>query len=1028
MRTTAHPFGDLLTKLRVRQPGLTQARLAELAGYDPAVIARMGQGQKDLTGPQARERVIRIIETLDAAGVVNGVAEADALLAAATLPPLFAGNYVEAELIQQLALHRRTETDDAAALNSPARHNLPAQLTSFIGREQEIEEISQFLTGPAHTGSRLSNRSNARPSARSQARLALEVALTLLAEFADGVWWVSLGALNDPALIAQTIADTLRLNHSTQAAPLRMLADYLANRRLLLVLDNCEHLVDACAELVAHLMGYCPTLRLLATSREALQVPGELALRVPPLTVPRPSMAEQDFLADKNSVMDFDAVRLFVERAQAIRPDFDLTAANARAVAHICERLDGIPLALELAAALLQILSVDEIAARIDNRFTLLKGGYRTATPRHQALSNAMDWSYELLTPVEQILLARLSVFVGGWDTEAAEGVCANADGSLKRAEVLPTLRQLVNKSLIVIDEKGTNLTHYRLLKTIHEYAAEKLRERNEYTLMKDSHLTYLVNFAEAKDALLTTREHASAGEQLTAQRDELRAALAYAEESGNVEMLLRLTAALQSFWRGGYRVEGTQWMNRALASASAASARLRLAVLFAWAWTFPDEAAHLAKHAPMIETCLEKCRAAQDQIGTAQALTVLSDIVRAVHSDFAQARTYLQEAWPIFEASGDRRAISTVRHKMGVVLKQLDRAAAETWMQESANLYSASRDSLYLSTTLADLAWLIEDQNPKDARLVGLWRKAVEAAHASGSGGLEAEFSLNLGNIELSLGDRAQAAEHFGQALELCCAADGDTEDKGGIYWTILSLCKVDSPRALTIIERYLQGKQQLADKHGVPAGTYFLGVILQEGTAHDHEQSREHFEQSLRLWRELGVIITRYGYGGVTRNLLALGQANHFLGQDQRAVDCFDECIRLCAEFKHDEFLTMLHMSRGCAKLQLSELDQAEADFHSTWKHALAWMNADKAMAIAGLGEVAQRRGQAALSAKLLGWAANQAHEIHSGTYSWRANYEALIAAARERLSDPTYAAAWAAGQKLSLDEAKLLVSTPK
>ncbi len=401
--------------------------------------------------------------------------------------------------------------------------------------------------------------------------------------------------------------------------------------------------------------------------------------------------------------------------------------SNAGAVAHICERLDGIPLALELAAALTQILSVEEIAARIDNRFALLKGGYRTATPRHQALSNVVDWSYELLAPAEQILLARLSVFVGGWNTEAAEQVCADAD--LKRADVLPMLRQLVNKSLVMIDERTTETTRYRLLKAIHEYATDKLRERNEYLMMKDNHLNYLVGFAEATDALLTTQAHEAAGAQFVAQQDELRAALTHAEASGNVEALLRLLAAQQRFWRGGYRTEVTQWMNRALALGSTAPAWLQLAVIFAWAWTFPDEATHLAKHAPMVEACLAECRAAQDQIGIAQAQTVLSDIARAVHQDFAAARLCLEEAWHIFENSGDRRAISIVRHKMGVVLKQLDSAAAEAWLQDSITLYSAAGDAINLSTTLADLAWLIEDKTPNDPRLVDLWRRSVEAA-----------------------------------------------------------------------------------------------------------------------------------------------------------------------------------------------------------------------------------------------------------------------------------------------------------
>jgi NB-ARC domain len=253
----------------------------------------MGQGQKDLTGPLARERVLRVIQSLDECGVLNGVDEANALLEAATLPPLFAGNYIEAELMQQLALHRRAApADDLSLPFAPPfapRHNLPAQLTSFIGREQEIAQVTLFLVGPITPPMPATNKnlharkkSDARlitltgPGGVGKTRLALEVAAALCEDYADGAWWVSLGALSDSSLVTQAILTTFELNRQTQAAPLDVLVGYLEKRRLLLVLDNCEHLVDACAEVTAHLMSYCLNLRILATSREALQVPGEV--------------------------------------------------------------------------------------------------------------------------------------------------------------------------------------------------------------------------------------------------------------------------------------------------------------------------------------------------------------------------------------------------------------------------------------------------------------------------------------------------------------------------------------------------------------------------------------------------------------------------------------------------------------------------------------------------------------------------------------------------------------------------------
>ncbi len=912
--TTPHPFGALLNQLRARQPGLTQNRLAELTGYDPAVIARMGQGLKDLTGPQARERVVRVIQTLDDTGVLNGLAEANALLTAAGLPPLFAGNYVEAALIEQLNRHHRVTADSGLAAPSLPRHNLPAQFTSFVGREQEIGQITQFLTQPIPQAARKRTPSQAKlltltgPGGVGKTRLAIEAALAMQDDFADGLWWVSLAALHDASLIAQSIIDVLQLNPLSQTQsppplPLNVLVRYLANRKLLLILDNCEHLIDPCAEIVLHLMSHCPTLRILATSREALQVPSELALRVPPLAAPH--VADHfESLTD----FEFDAVQLFVERAQAIQPEFVLSTANASAIAHICERLDGIPLALELAAALLQVLSVDEIAARIDNRFILLKGGYRTATLRHQALSHAVDWSYNLLTPTEQILLARVSVFAGSWDAEAAERVCA--DAPLQRADIVPTLRQLVNKSLVVIDERHSNATRYRLLKTIHEYAADKLNERNEGAVMNDNRLNYLIELAEAINEL-RTHDHEQALTKFQAQHTELREALSDAATNGHIEALLRLTTALQRIWVASRnRDEGTAWMRRAVAQPNfkTAPVRLRTALLFAWAWTYPNENEHYAAIAPMAETMLAESRAAQDPIAIAQAATVLSDIARNVTHDFVQARRYLEEALPIFEAQGDRWAIFVVRHRMGVVLGQLDRAAAEAWLQGSIALYRQWNDHRHLSTALADLAWLIADANPKDDRLVEWWRQSVEAATLAGDTGLQAEFSLQCGYAELAAGETAQAAEHFAQALTLSIYEDNDPvdqtginpPDKVGIWWSAHALCQLDGARALAIMQPYLQGKQAKGDRYGVAAAHYFVGLVHQLSNAPDMERARQHYEQALTLLHELNIVVTRYDWGGVIRTLLALAQVNQRLGQSQRARDYAAEGLRLCQEHR--------------------------------------------------------------------------------------------------------------------------------
>ena len=798
MRRT-HPFGNLLSSLRARKQGLTQARLAELAGYDPAVIARMGAGQKDLTGTQARERILRVIQALDESGVLNGAEEANALLAAAELPPLYSGNDTEAALMKQLEIHQRSVMQGQMPARRAASHAPPTMPTSFIGREPEIKQIGRLLQEP---NSKLITLIG--PGGVGKTRLAIEVAGVLRDDFADGVWWMSLAALGDGAHLLPLLDNTFALGRSGAASQLDALTDYLDQRRALVVLDNCEHLIDACASLVAHLISQCEGLHVLCTSREALLVPGELTLYVPPLNMPRAAKA------DANAIGEFDAVRLFVERARAIRPGFALVPSNAQAVAHICEQLDGIPLALELAAALLQVLAIDEIAARIDKRFALLKGGYRTAMPRHQTLSNAMDWSYELLNPAEQILLARLSIFAGAWSIDDAEAVCAAAGLTfgLTRYDVLPTLRQLVNKSLVVMDDQDATSTRFRLLKTIQEYAAEKLRERKELSVMKDSQLYHLVELAEAANAQLGTRAHVSAEMRLLDKRDDLRAALMHAERQGMADTLLRLTSALQHFWRWqGARDEGTRWMDRALALAATAPAKLRIAVLYEWSEViFEHETAHLASLMPRAEECLNACRIAHNPAGTAQALTVLGSAAERVEKDYSKAQRLLEEALLLFTEIADQRAIHVVRQKLGAVYQKTFPERVGAWFQESIALHTASGSQMNLATTLADLAWSSEPADAGAPQVLELWRRAVAAAREADNRGLVSEFLSAQADAELIAGDRSQAAEHFEQSLTIACEMDSAV----GIQHVLVRLWGVDEARAQSAIKGYL------FDKHG--------------------------------------------------------------------------------------------------------------------------------------------------------------------------------------------------------------------
>jgi predicted ATPase/class 3 adenylate cyclase len=425
-------------------------------------------------------------------------------------------------------------------------HNLPAQLTSFIGRESQIAEAKQLLantrllslTGPGGTG---------------KTRLSLQIAQDRLSSFNDGVWFVELAPLTDPSLIPNTMATLFGLRELPNMPILNIVTDYLRAKQLLLILDNCEHLIEACAKLSDHLLHACPQVKIVASSREALGIAGETAYRVPSLSLPDQARVTREVL------MESESVRLFVERASAANPKFHLTEENASDVAEICHRLDGIPLALELAAARSPVFSPGQIAERLNDRFRLLTGGSRSALERHQTLRALINWSYDLLSDEEQTLLRYLSVFAGGWTFEAAEAVGAGLD-------VLNLLTQLVNKSLVLVDtDTHAKATRYRLLETIRQYARDKLLGAGESEKMRNRHLDFFLNFAEEAERHFNRPEEMEWTSQLEADVDNLRAALEWAMEN-DVEIVLRLGVALHLFWsRHGYEEEGRRLLSEAL-------------------------------------------------------------------------------------------------------------------------------------------------------------------------------------------------------------------------------------------------------------------------------------------------------------------------------------------------------------------------------------------------------------------------------------------------------------------------------
>jgi len=414
-------------------------------------------------------------------------------------------------------------------------NNLPRQVTSFIGRDKEIEDVKSLLgrkrlltlTGSGGCG---------------KTRLALQVAAEVLEQFPQGVWLVELAALSDPDLVTQVVGNVLGVREEAGKPILQTLLTSLKDRKMLLVLDNCEHLLSACAPLCDALLRACADVRVIASSREGLGIAGETVYRIPSLSMP--DLKHTETIA---SVGLYDSVRLFIDRATAVSSDFMVTSANAPALASVCHRLDGIPLAIELAGARVRSLSVEEIDSKLDNRFRLLTGGSKTSLPRQQTLRALIDWSYTLLSEQEQTLLCRISVFTGGWTLEAVEQVCSGYD--LDTLDVLDLLMALVDKSLVSYDDQRGQ-SRYRLLETVRQYASERLLESAEGQTFRSRHRDYFVTLAQDIQPELSGSDQARGLEQLETEHDNLRQAFKMCEEdSDGVSMGLRLLAAMSSFW-----------------------------------------------------------------------------------------------------------------------------------------------------------------------------------------------------------------------------------------------------------------------------------------------------------------------------------------------------------------------------------------------------------------------------------------------------------------------------------------------
>ncbi len=614
-------------------------------------------------------------------------------------------------------------------------HNLPHPLTSFIGREQQIAEIRRLLqttrlltlTGSGGVG---------------KTRLSHEVAAGLVDVFQDGVWLVELAALAEAAQVPKAVASVLELREEPDRPLTVTLAHELRADHLLVVLDNCEHLLEACAALADALLRACPELRILATSRQALGITGETTYLVPslsltaPLDAPtQPAPREDEARASVAGAPPMrerielptqsEAVRLFVERALAAVPTFTLTDRNAAAVEQICRRLDGIPLALELAAARVAVLSPEQIAARLGDRFSLLTGGSRTARPRYRTLRALIDWSHDLLDERERTLFRRLAVFAGGWTLEAAEAVCAF--GALSPHEVLDLLSGLVAKSLVLAAEHDDEV-RYRFLESLREYAVEKLLESDEQTALRERHREWVLGLAEQAEPELIGPRQEVWFDRLDRERENLRAAARWAATRGDAETIVRLGAALWQFW---------------LARADATDAREWIDAI----------------------------------VPLAQQVSPIPALARALHgagmlavqlADYATSRSLLEEGLAVARQLGDRRTLAALLDTLGRQAFIEGRyTEARALLNESLAILRETDDRRGLTRTLSHLGFLdyLEDRQ-ESARAI--YREGLELAREGGDPGEVAEFLDNLGRTFHADRDLDGAARAYQEAVAI--------------------------------------------------------------------------------------------------------------------------------------------------------------------------------------------------------------------------------------------------------------------
>lgn len=659
---------------------------------------------------------------------------------------------------------------EIAVANAP-RDNLPVNLTPLIGREAAMAEVLGLLE-TTHLLTILG------VGGMGKTRLSLEVALQARERYPHGVWFVELAQRTDPKLVVAEVAEVLSVREEAGRPLLTTLLKFLCKRRLLIVLDNCEHLVDACAQFAEAVRRTCPDVRIVATSREALNIAGELIWRVPSLGTPDPALSEST-----EQLAGYPAVRLFLARANEMSPGFRITESNAPAIAHICRHLDGIPLAIELAASSLKALGAEQLVGRLNDRFRILTGGSRTALPRHQTLRSLIDWSYELLSAPERAVFRQLSVFAGGWTLEAAEAVCLDEREGVP--DVLHLLTHLVEKSLVLTDAQ-VSPPRYQMLETIRQYAREKFAEASDAEQVSDRHLSYFVRFAQAAEPHFFHPDQVHWYATADAERDNVRAALEWSLAHGRADAGMHLVNALHRYWVARlYWREAAGWLERLL---------------------------QLPELAP------------QNQL-RAKSLFVSGHI--ANYYDPVTAQRLAEESLRISRVLGDEPCIVNALWLIGWIHNPRLDGSAAPFYEESIRLANAID---YPFGAVHAYAWYgmykvaMGEYEPAKPLLL----KGIEWAHRLGGDvSLIGRCKGNLGQAEMLQGHFAQARGYLDESLALQVKADNQNGRAESLWLQgRLALREEDHARSVRCFKESLRLYRQYATSVWVTRAIAYLAI----------------------------------------------------------------------------------------------------------------------------------------------------------------------------------------------------------